>query len=69
VVAALEALSFSNAESSGCYEYWFTSMESALSGRGKMGSLVGASDEIRKVGGSDSSLNDYTVSLVISLGS
>jgi cytokinesis protein len=65
VVTALEALSLSNNEASGCYQYWFKSMESALSGRGKMGSLVGASDEIRKAGGIDSSLNEYTVGIAI----
>jgi cytokinesis protein len=65
VLAALEALSASNSnnsESSAWYDYWFNSMESALSGRGKMGSLVGASEEVRKARGIDSSLNDYAVS-------
>lgn len=37
-------------------------MEQALSGRGKMGSLVGASEEVRRAGGVDSSMNDYAVS-------
>jgi len=37
-------------------------MDIALSGRGKMGSLVGASEEVRR-GGMDSSLNDYAVCL------
>ena len=60
VVAALDALSISN-ESAGCYTYWFKSMEAALAGRGKMGSLVGASEEVRKAGGIDSSLNEYAV--------
>ena len=32
-----------------------------LGGRGRMGSLVGASEEIRRNAGMDSSLNDYTV--------
>jgi cytokinesis protein len=61
VVAALEALSSSNNEAGGCYNYWFKSMDAALSGRGKMGSLVGASDEVRRAGGIDSSLNEYAV--------
>ena len=61
VVAALEALSTSNNESAGCYNYWFKSVEAALSGRGKMGSLVGASEEVRRAGGIDSSLNEYAV--------
>ena len=60
VVGALEALSVSNNETGGCFDYWFKSMDVALSGRGKMGSLVGASEEVRR-GGIDSSLNDYAV--------
>lgn len=63
VVSALGALSTSNNESGGCFDYWFKSMDIALSGRGKMGSLVGASEEVRK-GGVDSSLNDYAVRTV-----
>jgi cytokinesis protein len=61
VVSALEALSTANNESDGCYFYWFKSFEHSLAGRGKMGSLVGASDEVRKAGGVDSSLNEYAV--------
>ena len=52
----------SNNEPGGCFSYWFKSMDIALSGRGKMGSLVGASEEVRR-GGLDSSLNDYAVRL------
>jgi cytokinesis protein len=64
VVTALEGLSEANGESSGCYGYWFSSMENVLSGRGKMGSLVGASEEVRRAGGIDSSLNEYAVILI-----
>lgn len=64
VVSALGALSTSNNESGGCFDYWFKSMDIALSGRGKMGSLVGASEEVRRGGGPDSSLNDYAVRVV-----
>lgn len=60
VVSAFEALSATNNEGTGCFEYWFKSLDVALSGRGKMGSLVGASEEVRR-GGVDSSLNDYAV--------
>lgn len=63
VVAALEALSSANGERGGCYDYWFKSMELSLSGRGKMGSLVGASDEVKKTGGIDTNLNEYAVHL------
>ncbi|PPQ66836.1 hypothetical protein CVT26_009615, partial [Gymnopilus dilepis] len=65
VVAALEALSLANNESGGSYDYWFKSMEQTLSGRGKMGSLVGASEEVKRTGGVDSSLNDYAVANLV----
>jgi cytokinesis protein len=61
VISALEALSAANNEPDGCYSYWFKSLEQSLTGRGKMGSLVGASDEVRRAGGIDSSLNEYAV--------
>jgi cytokinesis protein len=60
VLSALDSLSQANNES-GRFDYWFKSLDFTLSGRGKMGSLVGASDEIRKNQGVDSSLNDYAV--------
>lgn len=74
IFPALENLSRSNEEPTekndtndkrsvpGYYNYWFRSLESALLGRGKMGSLVGASEEVRKGGGHDSSLQEYAVS-------
>ncbi|KAH7908026.1 armadillo-type protein [Hygrophoropsis aurantiaca] len=66
VLQAFEALSAANSdppssEPGGCYDYWFKSFETALIGRGKMGSLVGASDEIKKGTGNDSSLVDYAL--------
>ena len=61
VIQALEALSTANNDK-GPYEYWFRSLEGTLLGRGKMGSLVGASEEVRRIGGLDSSLNEYAVS-------
>lgn len=63
VVDALEALSIANSEAPNCYAFWFKSLETALAGRGKMGTLVGASEEIRKNGGIESSLNEYAVRL------
>ena len=45
----------------GYYHYWFRSLESALLGRGKMGSLVGASEEVCNGRGHDSSLQEYAV--------
>ena len=63
VLTALEALSASHNEGGGCYDSWFKSLEHSLSGRGMMGSLVGASEEIKRTGGIDSSLNEYAVRL------
>lgn len=60
VLSALDALNSTNNET-GRYDYWFNSLDATLSGRGKMGSLVGASDEVRRNGGVESSLNDYAV--------
>jgi cytokinesis protein len=40
-----------------------------LQGRGRMGSLVGASEEIRKNAGPDSSLNEYAVRIIVSVHS
>ena len=61
VVAALQTLSDDNHEHGGCYAFWFKSLEQSLIGRGKMGTFVGASEEVRQHGGSDPTLNDYTV--------
>ena len=61
VLSGLENLSTSNNEGSDPFSYWFKSMETSLTGRGKMGSLVGASDEVKRAGGTESSLNDYAV--------
>lgn len=63
----------------GRFDAWFTILESTLDGRGKMGSLVGASEEIRTLRGreaqaamqaangpesaNDSALTEYCVSL------
>ncbi|KAJ8469007.1 hypothetical protein ONZ51_g9273 [Trametes cubensis] len=65
VISALEALSSANNEAGNPYAFWFKSLESALAGRGKMGTLVGASDEVKRHGGVDPSLNDYTLSNII----
>lgn len=65
VLAALESLSTSQNESGGCYDSWFKFLEHSLSGRGMMGSLVGASEEIKRTGGIDSSLNEYAVCFLL----
>lgn len=61
VIEALETLSSSSTEGGTCFDYWFRSLDQTMSGRGKMGSLVGASEEVRRTGGIDSSLNEYAV--------
>lgn len=63
VVAALQTLSDDNHEHGGCYAFWFKSLEQSLIGRGRMGTYVGASEEVKQHGGPDPSLNDYTVNL------
>lgn len=63
VISALETLSTANHEPGNCYSYWFKSTEISLQGRGKMGSRVGASEEIRRINDLDYSLNDYAVNI------
>ena len=67
VIEGLNVLSDVNHESGGCYAYWFKSLEQALLGRGKMGTSVGASVEVKRHGGADPSLNEYTVSPQVTL--
>lgn len=62
VLAAIDALSSANNQT-GRYDYWFKSFMSILEGRGRMGSLVGASENVKKHGGQDTALNDYAVRL------
>lgn len=61
VLQGLDQLSAANNET-GRYDFWFKSLESSLAGRGRMGSLVGASEDIRKHGGVEVALNEYAVS-------
>lgn len=63
VLHGLATLSQANGDSTGCYDYWFQSLEGVLRGRGKMGSLVGASDEYKRIGGDGVVLVDYAVRL------
>jgi len=60
VLQGLDQLSAANNET-GRYDFWFKSLESILAGRGRMGSLVGASEDIRKHGGGEAALNEYAV--------
>ncbi|WFD06218.1 hypothetical protein MVES1_001561 [Malassezia vespertilionis] len=48
----------------GRFDGWFSALEAAIDGRGRMGSLVGASDEVRKLqlsGMLESGLTEYVV--------
>lgn len=60
VLQGLDALSSAN-NKTGRYEFWLESFEVTLDGRGRMGSLVGASSEVRKTAATDSNLNEYAV--------
>ncbi|KAG8899897.1 hypothetical protein FRB99_006387 [Tulasnella sp. 403] len=60
VLLGLDGVSSANNET-GRYAYWLKSFEAMLDGRGKMGSLVGASTEVKKSAGTDPSLNDYAL--------
>jgi cytokinesis protein len=50
--------------SSGRFDAWFSPLETAIEGRGRMGSLVGASDEVRRfqlAGTPESGLTEYVI--------
>ncbi|KAI9477677.1 hypothetical protein BX667DRAFT_468661 [Coemansia mojavensis] len=48
------------------FEPWMRALESAIDGRGRMGSKVGASEELRQLGGTaDRDLTDYVLSSLI----
>lgn len=63
VFHGLATLSQANGNSTGCYDYLFQSLEGVLRSRGKMGSLVGAGDEYKRIGGDGGMLVDYAVRL------
>lgn len=64
VLKAMDALSAENNET-GRYDFWFQSLLATLSGRGKMGSLVGASQDVKKHGGHEATLTEYAQSNLI----
>lgn len=64
VIQGLENLTNENHEHGGCYVYWFKSLEQTLSGRGRMGTTVGASEEVKRLGQLDGSLSDFVVCLL-----
>ena len=61
VTGALETVSITNGAGNSPYAYWFASFENSISGRGKMGSLVGASEEVRRNAATESNINEYAV--------
>ncbi|KAK9470371.1 uncharacterized protein V1510DRAFT_440822, partial [Dipodascopsis tothii] len=65
VLASFEQLRPALSEQ-GRFEIWMQTVEESLSGRGKMGSLVGASDEVRAGGvGSENMLMEYSVATLL----
>ena len=62
VLKAMDALGAANNQT-GRYDFWFQSLLTTLSDNGKMGSLVGASQDIRKHHGSEAALIEYAVSI------
>jgi cytokinesis protein len=81
VLKALDDLCHSRGEATR-FDAWFGTLESTIDGRGRMGSLVGASDEIRSLrgrekdalreaanAGIDSGLNEYAVRLSLASAS
>ena len=62
VITGLESLSEDNDEPANAYAFWFKSLHTVLSGRGKMGSRVGASEQLkRSKGDPDVLLTEYLV--------
>ncbi|WFD35900.1 hypothetical protein MCUN1_002769 [Malassezia cuniculi] len=54
----------STTSGAGRFDAWFAALETALEGRGRMGSLVGASDEVRRLqlaGTPESGLTEYVI--------
>ena len=62
VINGLESLSEDNDEASNAYAFWFASLQAVLSGRGKMGSRVGASEQLKRSKGDlEALLTEYLV--------
>ena len=63
VINGLEALSENNDFPGGCYSFWFSTFLSLVSGRGKMGSPVGASPNFRRSGATmEDTFSEYLIS-------
>ncbi|KIP07992.1 hypothetical protein PHLGIDRAFT_117647 [Phlebiopsis gigantea 11061_1 CR5-6] len=63
VINGLEALSEDNDSPGGCYSFWFSTFLSLVSGRGKMGSPVGASPNFRRSGATtEDTFSEYLIS-------
>jgi cytokinesis protein len=65
VTGALETVSITNGAGNSPYAYWFANFERSISGRGKMGSLVGASEEVRRNAATESNINEYAVRVLV----
>ncbi|EJU05761.1 hypothetical protein DACRYDRAFT_62419 [Dacryopinax primogenitus] len=51
----------------GRFGRWFRTVENTLEGRGRMGTMVGATEEVRRGAGMDPALNDYAQMTFISI--
>ncbi|KAI0702325.1 armadillo-type protein [Cytidiella melzeri] len=66
VLNGLESLSEDNDEMRNAYAFWFKSLQAVLVGRGKMGSRVGASEQIKRCKGDlNSLLTEYLMSNIL----
>ncbi|TFK46436.1 hypothetical protein OE88DRAFT_920438 [Heliocybe sulcata] len=65
VIEALIELSKAENEAPTPFAYWFKSWEKTMLGRGKMGSAVAASKEVREAG--NDGLSEYTISNILAL--
>ncbi|KAI0340171.1 hypothetical protein BDW22DRAFT_1399208 [Trametopsis cervina] len=65
VISGLESLSEDNDEPANPYAFWFKSLQTVLAGRGKMGSRVGASEQLKKTREPDGALTEYLLSNIL----
>jgi cytokinesis protein len=65
ITGALEAVSIANNGGNSPYEYWFAGFWWSILGWAKMGSSVGASDEVRKNATTESDINEYAVRVLL----
>ncbi|KAI0094095.1 armadillo-type protein [Irpex rosettiformis] len=66
VINGLESLSEDNDKAKNAYAFWFASLQAVLSGRGKMGSRVGVSEQLKwNKGHPEALLTEYLLSNIL----